>query len=233
MPTATRTVPKPKKSGAVDLRALNGQQVDELAEQLDGQPVPRVRMSESAFVEWCQQEDVRAEWVDGEVILMAPISDEQSTLNIWLIRLIGDFVETRALGTIRFDMFVRFPAQRRRRVPDLLFVAADRTNVIKRTTIEGPPDLIVEIVSSDSQSRDRRDKYLEYEKAGVREYWLIDPVAQTAEAYRLKGKKFVLLARNDLIESVVLPKFRLDPKVLWKRPLPKPSQVLRRMRAKR
>src|SRR5689334_11489142 len=64
-----------------------------------------------------------------------------------------------------------------------MFISETNRGRIRRTVVEGAPDLIVEIVSPDSQNRDRRDKYLEYGDAGVREYWLIDPLSQTLDAY--------------------------------------------------
>lgn len=44
--------------------------------------------------------------------------------------------------------------------------------------MDGTPDLIVEVTSPESLARDRGEKYVEYEAAGVREYWLIDPDRQ-------------------------------------------------------
>jgi len=64
---------------------------------------------------------------------------------------------------------IRFPKLRRRRSPDIIFIAKQHLSNLRETYLEGPPDLIVEIVSWESQSRDRRDKYLEYQAAGVRE----------------------------------------------------------------
>ena len=189
-------------------------------------------MTEAEFKSWCD-EDVRAEWVEGEVVLMAPVSDEHDELGIWLIRLIGEHVEEHALGAIRQNIFVRFASPKRRRVPDLLFVAKERAELLRPNYLDGAPDLILEIISPDSQSRDRREKYQEYEKAGVREYWIIDPLSKTAEAYRLEGKKFRLIAeKSDVVESSVLPRFKLNTKWLWRRPLPKVAAALKQMRAR-
>ena len=59
---------------------------------------------------------------------------------------------------------------------------------------QGSPDLIVEVVSPDSQSRDRVTKFREYEAAGVLEYWLPDPTLRTFEAYGLDaGDRYVRL----------------------------------------
>src|SRR5205823_2827076 len=111
-------------------------------------------------------------------------------------------IEHHDLGVIRSDIFVRLEGQRRLRVPDLLFITSDRTKLLRPTYLNGAPDLIIEIISHDSQSRDRREKYHEYEKGGVREYWIIDPLSNAFEAYRLEGKRFRLVAeQNGIVKS--------------------------------
>ncbi len=196
-----------------------------------GKVAPSLRMTEEEFVAWATDE-VRAEWVDGEVILMPPVSLIHNRKSIWLSKLLGEFVERRHLGEILGPEFmIRLGSQRRRRVPDLLFVSTERQAQIRPNHLEGPPDLSLEIVSPDSQSRDRRDKYLEYEKAGVREYWIVDPLSQTVEAYTLGANKaYTLIPETEgRISSIVLPGFYLQPAWLWQEKLPDAIELLRGM----
>ena len=72
-------------------------------------------------------------------------------------------------------------------MPDIWFLTESRRHLLRESHIEGPPDLMIEIVSPDSQSRDWREKYLEYQAAGVREYWMIDPMSRHVEAYTLEA----------------------------------------------
>src|SRR5437868_15499435 len=91
----------------------------EPSEISDGKPHPGRRMTEEEFVAWCD-EDTKAEWVDGDVIVMAPVSDAHSNLNGWLLALIRLFVENHDLGEVRGSEFqARFGNLRRRRVPDV------------------------------------------------------------------------------------------------------------------
>jgi Uma2 family endonuclease len=163
-----------------------------------------------------------------------PASDEHDDLDLWLSTLIRMFIEEHDLGVIRHNIFVRFASQRRRRVPDLFFVRSDRVGLLKPTYLDGSPDLIIEIISPDSQSRDRREKYRDYEKAGVREYWIIDPLSKTVEAYALDGRKFRLIEEDadGGIRSMALANFRLKPEWLWRRPLPKVATILKQMRSR-
>jgi Uma2 family endonuclease len=189
-------------------------------------------MTEAQFEEWCD-EDLHAEWIDGEIIISPPSHFEHANLNTWFTALLRMYIEEHGVGMIRTNMCVRFSAQRRWRCPDLFFIAKEREHLMRRMYFEGAPDLAIEIVSPDSQSRDRREKFAEYEKAGVREYWIIDPLSKTVEMYRLERKRF---HANDQVDgslpSTVLRGFRLKPSQLWRRPLPKVSTILRQLAAK-
>src|SRR5437763_6718015 len=124
----------------------------------DGKPHPGRRMTEREFVEWVDS-NTRAEWVDGEVIMMSPVSSKHDNLQWWLRSLLQLFVDERDLGQVKGpDFMVRLPRQRRRRTPDVLFIAASRAKIIETNHVEGAPDLIMEVVSPDSVSRDWRDK---------------------------------------------------------------------------
>ena len=209
-------------------------ELHDLAVELDGRPVPNLRVSEAEFAALCD-EDVRAEWVDGEVIVMPPVSGEHADISGWLYRFVADFVEERQLGLVRGPEFqVRLGAQRRRRTPDLLFVAKARLKIVKRTYVDGPPDLIMEVVSPDSESRDWRDKFLEYQSAGVKEYWIIDPASRRLEAYALLRGRYVRLNETDgAVRSKVLRGLFIRPAWLWRSPLPKLSDAKRQLKSHR
>ena len=216
------------------LRELNNHvAIDELPEELNGQPIPNLRMTEKEFLEWCHgQEGVKAEWVDGEVIVMAPASGEHVDLDGWLFAVVLMFVERHDLGIVRGPGFAaRFGARRRLRVPDLMFISKARMKLLKPNHLEGAPDLIMEIVSPDSESRDRREKYLDYQAAGVREYWIVDPLTQTVELYLLgQNKKYRrILPTDDKLKSQVLRGFYIREKWLWQRPLPKLARVIKEL----
>ena len=124
------------------------------------------------------------------------------------------------------QFMVRFARQKRRRMPDLMFVSNARLSLIKPTHLEGAPDVAFEIVSADSQTRDRRKKFLEYQKEGVREYWIIDPSSQQVELYLLHRGKYVETEPvKDTWNSVVLQGFYLKDAWLWTKPLPKVSVI--------
>ncbi|HGE69650.1 TPA: Uma2 family endonuclease, partial [Candidatus Poribacteria bacterium] len=57
------------------------------------------------------------------------------------------------------------------------------------------PDLVVEILSESTIDTDRKDKFYEYEKAGVLEYWIVDPDAKTIEVYVLENGTYILFGK--------------------------------------
>lgn len=197
----------------------------------NGKPHPGHPITEEDFVAWCD-EDTWAEWVEGEIIMMAPVSGDHADLGVWLTKVIGLFVEAKNLGVVRGPEFQIRLNPECRRVPDLLFVSANRRDILRRNHVEGAPDLIIEIVSPDSAARDWREKYLEYQAAGVREYWIIDPDHERLEAYRLSGEGTYQLIeeKNGQVTSGVLAGLYLRPAWLWQEELPKAIDVLRELK---
>ena len=90
----------------------------------------------------------------------------------------------------------------------------------------------MEIVSRESFNRDRKDKYREYQAAGVREYWLVDPDHRRAEFFRLGADGQYHPAPPDdqgIFHSEALPGFWLKTDWLWQDPLPDEVDVLREL----
>ena len=91
--------------------------------------------------------------------------------------------------------------------PDLIYLDTARLAAISARGIEGPPTLIVEILSPTTASIDRSTKRQLYARYGVPYYWIIDPVAQTIEAYTLSGPGYQLTQRATGTESISIPAF--------------------------
>ncbi len=69
--------------------------------------------------------------------------------------------------------------------PDLIFIATDSKHIIKESHISGAPDLLVEVVSKGSVARDYIEKRNDYQKFGVKEYWIIDSLNESIWVYTL------------------------------------------------
>jgi Uma2 family endonuclease len=167
-------------------------------------------------------EDVRAEWVDGEVIIdMTPLSEEHQELGRFLLRAISEWVEHHQSGAIRYEKFqMRLAQTPSGREPDILFVSKENQARLQDTYVDGPADLVVEIISPESRARDRGEKYYEYEAGGVREYWLLDPQRRQAEWYQLNedGIYQLVAAQDGVYHSRVLKGLWLREAWLWQPP---------------
>ena len=193
---------------------------------------PPAPVSWEDFLAWID-EDTRAEWVDGEVIVISPSNLPHQQLMFFLARLLVAFVEARELGQILLPPFLmRLPTRPSGREPDLLFIAAAHAERLHDTYVDGPADLVVEIVSPDSDRRDRGDKFIEYEAAGVPEYWLIDPLRKQVFFYQYGEDGLYALGPIDadgIYHSKVLPGFWLRVEWLWQRPLPSVPEITRQL----
>ena len=103
-------------------------------------------------------------------------------------------------------------------VPDLLVVLASHTAYVTAQKVEGPPDLVVEIVSPSSARRDRVMKLDRYERAGVGEYWIVDPVARQVDKYRRVGASLASAGRfRDRVSFDGLDGVSVDLSSVWQR----------------
>ena len=191
---------------------------------------PVLRMTEEEFVAWCD-EDTRAEFLDGEVIIMSPEAARNEQLR-WLVGgTLKAFVEHHKLGKVYGPNLQVSLRVGRRRIPDLLFIRTDRLHLLAETHFEGEPDLVMEIVSPDSAARDWHDKFLEYEASGVREYWVIDPQLYRVDAYapNATGRYELLPLTKGVHRSAIVPGFYLRPESLSQEPLPTMLDLLREL----
>jgi Uma2 family endonuclease len=195
-----------------------------------GEPV-KTKLRYEEFLK-LYDEDTYAEWVDGEVILLSPASNRHQDLVRFLTVILDLYVEKHHLGVIRpapFQMRLGLSG----REPDLLFVAQEHSERLKENYLDGPADLAIEIISRESRLRDRGEKLAEYELAGVREYWLIDPDEKRADFYLLSSDGRYDRRRpqpDGRYRSEVLAGFELDTNWLWRSPLPPVLGVLKELK---
>ena len=84
----------------------------------------------------------------------------------------------------RAPCLVEFPGTGDRVQPDILFVSNERRGIVGEKSVQGPPDLVVEILSPSTAHRDRGVKLDLYARCGVREYWIVDPEEDVVDVWR-------------------------------------------------
>lgn len=104
--------------------------------------------------------------------------------------------------------------------PDLIFIAKARNAIIQEKRIEGAPDWVAEILSEGNAYHDLKTKKKLYEKHGVREYWIVDPMERSVEIYQNGTSGFTLLVSADsgTVESKILDGFSLEVQSLFTKP---------------
>lgn len=190
-----------------------------------------IRITEKiSFEEYLTKYDGQhAEWIDGEVITYMSASDRHQDLIGFLESILRVFVEEHDLGVIRTGP-MSMKLDERGREPDIFFVAKNNLDRLKKNYLDGAADLIIEIISPESRGRDRGDKFYEYEKAGVKEYWLIDYERRQTEFYRLGEDGIYVVAQTDenlIFRSAVLENLHIDVRWLWREKLPNLLEVLK------
>ena len=93
--------------------------------------------------------------------------------------------------------------------PDIVFVRAAQAHIFEPKNIQGAPDLVVEVLSESNRRYDVRTKYELYERAGVAEYWIVDPDELGVRVFRREGDRFVPVEVGDTITTPLLPGFVL------------------------
>jgi Uma2 family endonuclease len=183
------------------------------------------------YLECCQGDENRhTEWVNGEVVEMPPVSYAHGRMTIFLTTLLNSYVEAKGLGVVMNEPFqMKAGPDLPGRSPDVLFVSKENAPRLKKLQLEGPADLVIEVISPESRVRDRGEKFHEYEQGGVGEYWLIDPERKRAEFYVLGTDRMYrpALPEEGVYHSAAVPGLWLRVDWLWQDPAPPLMQILR------
>ncbi len=126
----------------------------------------------------------RYEVIAGELVVSPSPDFSHQEIIGRLHVLMRVFADAHKLGRLIVGPFDVLFAEGDYLVPDLLFVRTDRTSIIRKRGVEGPPDLVVEVLSDSTGFRDRGIKRERYARYGVAEYWVIDPRSALIEVYR-------------------------------------------------
>ncbi len=99
------------------------------------------------------------------------------------------------------------------RQPDVVFLR-DRNNILRQEKFWDGADLAIEIVgpSLEDRERDLVTKRIEYARAGIQEYWIVDPEQETVTVLSLSGEVYSegdLFRRGDTVRSPLLPELAL------------------------
>lgn len=173
----------------------------------------RVRFNYEDFLLF-PEDGKRHEIIDGDHFMTPAPNTKHQRLSFKLSGAFADFLRIHRLGEAFAAPCDVVLSNEDIVEPDLLFISVARATIITEKNIQGPPDLVVEILSAGTRKIDEIIKRKLYERYGVHEYWIMDPELESIKIYRLTDEGYVRpteLAReaNDTLSTPLLPGFQM------------------------
>jgi len=154
-------------------------------------PAEKAQYTFADCLTWDENE--RIEIINGEAFMMATPSSRHQEISMELSRQLANFLEGKRCKVYPAPFGVRLFEQDGDRPEDVdtmvepdISVVCDR-NKIDKHGCKGVPDLIIEILSPSTRRHDRLVKLNLYQRAGVREYWMVDPDNESVQVFTLDG----------------------------------------------
>ena len=133
-------------------------------------------------------EDDRYELLDGDLMMVPAPNLRHQRVQRNLGQKLNQFIQERDLGELFYAPCDVFLSNTDVVQPDLLFVSREREHLLSDgEKVRGAPDLVIEILSPSTETKDRGLKRDLYGRHGVTEYWLVDPIAETVSIHRQRG----------------------------------------------
>ena len=169
---------------------------------------------------WDTPEDgKRYEVINGQLFVTPPpVPEDHQRPSMRLSIHVGSYVYEHHLGELFAAPVGVVLDDENGLQPDLVYISRERLDLISRRGIEGAPDLVVEILSPSTRSRDRGVKLRRYAAAGVPHYWIVDPRTRTLEAYRLGERSYELTGKygpGEVFRPELFPGLEVPIDDLW------------------
>src|SRR5262245_45050222 len=177
----------------------------------------------------------RVEWVNGVVIDMGSISKIHNAITRFLIAFFEDFLSLTTGGEVFHDpMVMHTRPDLPGRAPDVQVILPENTHIIRDNDVAGAADLVIEVVSPESIQRDHVDKRREYQKGGVKEYWVIDPLEHETIFYQRNVHGIFETIQPDeqgVYHSKVLAGLHIPADLFWRENLPRGAEITEMVKA--
>ena len=177
---------------------------------------PGDRMTDEEFFEFAPA-DRKVELIGGIFVMPSPAFYPHEDRQGFLLTILRAYVRHKQLGVVLGSHTAVHLQTGENYEPDLLFVAAEREQIVRREGVFGPPDLVIELLSPGTANYDWGIKRRVYAQSGVRELWLIDPNGLDGSAFFQRdeaGLKEVTMT-DGLLRSLAVPGFYVRAAWLW------------------
>jgi Uma2 family endonuclease len=150
---------------------------------------------------------------DGEIIMPPPPVPLHQQIIMKLGFALNGFAREADLGSVYLAPVAVRLWKGKIREPDILFIRKEHRERIQETLIEGAPDWVAEVISPGTRKTDEVQKLSEYARAGIPEYWLLDPKKNTIRVYHLEENAYALIQTyhpGQVARSVVISAFEVS-----------------------
>ena len=186
--------------------------VEELRRVLEQEQEKRREFYASLFVE-----EQKAEFINGEIVIQSPVKKHHNEYSGLLYQFLNVYAARHDLGFVGVEK-IMISLTRNDYEPDLCYFRKELAGQFTENQSFFPaPDLIVEIVSSKTESRDRGIKFDDYQNHGIEEYWMILPDQKVVEQYHLHNGVYELILKssNGEIESFAVKGFKIPIQAIF------------------
>jgi Uma2 family endonuclease len=162
-------------------------------------------------------ESMKAEFINGEMIVHSPVMIEHNEANGLLFQLLNVYVRKNQLGFVGFEK-IMIVLTRNDYEPDIVFFGPEKANQFKKgQTLFPAPDLVVEVLSKGTAGKDPGIKFTDYEAHGVGEYWIVDAQQEVVEQYLLVAEAYELTLKsgNGTIKSRAIAGFEIPIRAMF------------------
>ena len=159
----------------------------------------------------------RYEILEGELIEMSPAPNYfHQTISANLHYELMRFVKSTGIGQVTASPIDVIFDEYNTLQPDIIYISNDNKNIIKEKGVFGSPDLIIEIISRSTATKDREQKFSIYEKFKVKEYWIVDPTNKSIDIFSLVNDHLTLLSSSkEKIRSNLFSKLEINLKEIF------------------
>lgn len=145
-------------------------------------------------------EQEKSEFINGKIVVHSPVKMKHNKASLNLAQLMNIYVCKHDLGLVGIEK-IMITLTRNDYEPDICFFRKEKAMMLTADqTLFPAPDLVVEILSTSTEARDRGVKFDDYQAHGIEEYWIIDPETETLEQYHLVDEEYKLIIKAPSID---------------------------------
>jgi Uma2 family endonuclease len=185
--------------------------LDAVQKALDEEKVRRLKF----YNDITEQE--KTEFINGKIVVHSPVKMRHNKASLLLAQLMNIYVCKHDLGFVGIEK-IMVTLTRNDYEPDICFFRKEKAMMFTADqTLFPTPDLVVEVLSTSTEARDRGVKFDDYQAHGIEEYWIIDPENETLEQYHLVGEayKLILKAPSFDVSSFVIEDFQIPIRAIF------------------